>query len=154
MSLSVKSQYMLDKGSAQLNAGFGFSSWGLPLYVGLDYGVHKDVSVGGEFSFRSYNTRWDGYKYHHTIWGLSANCNYHFTNLFDIPKEWDVYAGANVGFYVWSYPGDYRGDRVSGLGLGLQAGGRYYFNDNFGINLEVGGGNAFSGGKLGITYKF
>jgi hypothetical protein len=42
----------------------------------------------------------------------------------------------------------------SGLGLGAQIGGRYFFKDNFGLNLEFGGGNALSGGKFGITYIF
>lgn len=153
-ALTCRPQYKLDKGNTQLNAGFGFSSWGLPVYAGLDHGVHKDISVGGEFSFRSYNKRWYGYRYHHNIWGFSVNGNYHFNTLLEIPKEWDLYAGLNVGFYVWSYPSDYPGDRVSGLGLGLQLGGRYYFTDKFGLNLEFGGGNAFSGGKIGISYKF
>ncbi|WP_366185107.1 hypothetical protein [Flavobacterium ovatum] len=39
------------------------------------------------------------------------------------------------------------------LGLGLQIGGRYFFTDRFGINLQFGGGNVTSGGKIGITYK-
>lgn len=152
-SLTCRPQYMLDKGNTQLNAGFGFSSWGLPVYVGLDHGVHQDISVGGEFSFRSYNRGWGGYHYRHNIFGISVNGNYHFNTLLEIPKEWDLYAGLNVGFYVWSYPSDYRGEHVSGLGLGLQLGGRYYFTDKFGLNLELGGGNAFSSGKIGISYK-
>jgi outer membrane immunogenic protein len=51
-------------------------------------------------------------------------------------------------------PNDYPGSHTSGVGLGAQLGGRYYFSDKFGINLEVGGGNAFSGGKFGISVKF
>ena len=43
----------LDQGRLQLNAGVGVSGWGIPLYVGLDYGVTNDISVGGEFTFRS-----------------------------------------------------------------------------------------------------
>jgi outer membrane immunogenic protein len=64
-----------------------------------------------------------------------------------------LYAGANVGFNIYHSPDDYNGDDVSGLGLGLQVGGRYYFHKKTGINLEFGGGNAFSGGKLGLTIK-
>lgn len=147
-------QYMLDKGNAQLNAGVGLSSWGVPVYVGFDFGVHKDISVGAEVSFRTYNERWEHYRYRHTIFGISANGNYHFNTIFAIPKEFDFYAGLNVGFYAWSYPDNYYGNRVSGLGIGGQIGGRYYFNDNVGINLELGGGSAFSGGKFGLSFKF
>jgi hypothetical protein len=147
-------QYALSKGETQLNAGLGLSSWGVPVYVGFDVGVHPDISVGGELSFRSYRDNWQGDRYNHNIIGISGNGNYHFNTLLNIPEEWDFYAGLNLGFYIWSTENDeYDGDGSSGLGLGAQVGGRYYFNDRFGINLEVGGANAFSGGKFGISLK-
>jgi outer membrane immunogenic protein len=40
------------------------------------------------------------------------------------------------------------------LGLGAQIGGRYYFNNNWGINLELGGANTTSGYKIGASYRF
>ena len=45
-------QHPLQKGETQLNAGLGFSGWGIPIYAGLDYGIHKDISIGGELSYR------------------------------------------------------------------------------------------------------
>lgn len=148
-------QYALSKGEAQLNAGLGFSSWGLPVYAGFDVGVHRDISVGGELSYRSYRENWGVNRYNRSIFGIVGNGNYHFNTLLDMPKEWDFYAGLNLGFYIWSDAADgYEGDNASGLGLGAQVGGRYYFNDRFGLNLELGGGaNAFGGGKFGITVK-
>lgn len=143
----------IGKKEKQLNAGVGFSSWGVPLYVGLDYGVHQDVSIGGELSFRTYSDNWDHKTYTHTIIGLSGNGNYHFNRLLEIPKEWDLYAGLNLGFVMWNSPNDYHGTHTSGLSLNLQVGGRYYFNEKFGLNLEFGGGT-LSGGKFGISYKF
>ena len=143
-------------GQAQINAGFGFSSWGLPVYGGIDFGVHKDITVGGELSFRSYNDYYgsNNISSGHTIIGISANGNYHFNTLLDIPEEWDVYAGANLGYYIWhTNDSNYKGSGSSGLGLGIQVGGRYYFNDKFGINLEFGSGNSFSGGKVGISIR-
>jgi hypothetical protein len=147
-------QYALSKGESQLNAGLGFSSWGVPVYVGFDVGVHPDISVGGELSFRSYRERFRGDRYDHNIIGISGNGNYHFNTVLNIPEEWDFYAGLNLGFYIFTDDDDdYDGDNTSGLGLGAQVGGRYYFNDRFGVNLELGGGNAFGGGKFGITLK-
>ncbi len=151
-SFLVFSQNPLARGGIQLNAGVGLSSWGIPLYFGADYGLTDDITIGGETSFRTYSENFI-IKYHHTVIGVSGNANYHFNNLLGISSEWDTYAGANVGFYFWNSPNNYPGDYASGLGLGLQVGGRYYFTENFGLNLEFGGGNAFSGGKFGISYK-
>ncbi len=147
-------QNPLAKGQAQLNAGVGFSNWGTPFYIGFDYGVHPDISLGAEFSYRSFNENWGNYKYHQSVMGFSGNANYHFNTILSIPSNWDFYAGVNIGFYHWNSPDGYDGDHTSGLGLGGQVGGRYFFNDKFGLNLEFGGGNAFSGGKFGLTIKF
>ncbi len=149
----VYAQSALPAGRTQLNLGFGFSDYGVPVYIGLDHAVSRDVTLGGEFSYRGYDDN-DYNDYHSDIWGLSGNVNYHFNSILRIPRNWDLYAGLNVGFYSWNWPDGYHGDHTSGLGLGAQVGGRYYFNDNIGINLEFGGGNEFSGGKIGLTFKF
>jgi outer membrane immunogenic protein len=146
-------QYALPEGGKQLNAGVGASSWGTPLYIGLDFGVHPDISVGGELSFRSYRQKFLGTKYSSTIIGIGANANYHFNHILEIPTQWDLYAGVTVGFYLWNSSDNYIGDGASGLGFSGQAGGRYYFNDKWAINVELGGGTV-SGGRLGITKKF
>lgn len=146
-------QYALPKSKSQINAGLGFSSWGTPVYLGFDYGVHPDISVGGEISYREYQDNYNSYNYNHNVIGISGNGNYHFNHVLEIPKNWDFYAGLNVGVYIWSSSDDYHGSHSSGLGLGAQVGGRYYFNDKIGLNIEFGGGNAFSGGKLGLTFK-
>ena len=150
----LSAQSPIEVGQMQFNGGFGFSNYGLPVYVGLDYGLMDDISIGGEFSFRSYSDNIFGSKYKHTIIGISANGNYHFNTLLDLESKYDVYAGLNIGFYVWSSSNNYPGGGASGLGLGLQIGGRYYFTENWGVNLEIGGGNAASGGKIGVSYRF
>jgi hypothetical protein len=115
--------------------------------------VHKDVTLGAELSYRGYDDNRDKHNYHHSVIGISGNANYHFNTVLNIPSPWDFYAGLNLGFYNWSSPNEYSGSHNSGLGLGAQIGGRYYFSNKVGINLEFGGGNAFSGGKFGITIK-
>lgn len=153
ISGSAYSQSPLPLGRTQLNLGVGLSEWGVPIYVGMDYSVHRDITVGGELSYRAYREKWDQLYYDHSVIGISANGNYHFNTIMRIPQNWDFYAGLNLGFYVWNSPNDYPGDHISGLGLGAQIGGRYYFNEKFGINLELGGGNAFSSGKFGVSLK-
>ncbi len=149
----IFAQSPISKGETQLNAGVGLSSWGVPLYFGLDYGVHPDITIGGELSYRSFNDKYSNINYDHSVIGISGNGNYHFNRILEIPKKWDFYAGLNLGFYIWSSPSNYTGSHSSGLGLGGQIGGRYFFSDKIGLNLEFGGGNAFSGGKLGLTFK-
>jgi len=128
----------------QFNAGVGFSSWGLPVYVGADFSVHKDITVGGELSYRRKSN-------YGSITGVSANGNYHFNTIFNIHSPWDFYAGLSVGYMIWNYDDSYIREH-SGLGIAGQIGGRYFINDKLGVNFELGGGNAFSGGKVGITY--
>lgn len=149
-SSAIFAQGPIAKGESQINVGVGFSSWGVPIYLGFDYGVHQDITVGAEFSYRAYT---ESGSHNHTILSFSGNGNYHFNNVLDIPSPWDVYAGLNLGFYVWSSPKGYAGSHTSGLGVGAQIGARYYFSNRVGVNLEFGGGNASSGGKIGLTFK-
>ncbi len=153
-ALPVLAQSPIPKGKSQFNAGLGLSSWGVPVYLGLDFGVHDDITVGAELSYRGYHDRINSVKYDHSVIGISGNGNYHFNSLLNIPSNWDFYAGLNLGFYIWESAKDYPGSHTSGLGLGAQVGGRYYFTDGVGVNLEFGGGNAFSGGKVGISILF
>jgi|APIni6443716594_1056825.scaffolds.fasta_scaffold23565_1 hypothetical protein len=152
--LTVNAQAPIGIGQAQINAGLGFSSSGVPLYVGVDFGVHEDITVGGELSFRSYDDSWNETTYNHFMMGIAGNANYHLNTLLELPKEWDVYGGINLGFYfVNTSDSGYGGTEDSGFGLGAQVGGRYYFNSKYGINLEFGGGSTFSGGKIGVTIR-
>lgn len=147
------SQSALYPGTNQLNVGFGFSDHGIPLYIGLDHAFARDFTVGGELSFRAYNENWDNNDVNHNIIGLSGNVNYHFNNLFRMTPRWDLYAGPNLGFYIWTSPDGYTGNSSSRLGFGGQLGARYYFTNSFGVNLEFGSGNAFTGGKLGLSFR-
>lgn len=151
----VFAQNPLKIGEKQLNAGFGLSSYGgTPVYVGLEFGVHEDISVAGEISYQS-----KSYNYAKvSALGITARGNYHFNRLLEIDEKWDVYAGVGLSYYNWNNKlntgyASYDFNHDSGIYLNAQIGGRYFFSDQFGVNLEFGGGN-LSGGKLGITYKF
>ena len=154
-AITILAQAPLENGRVQLNAGIGTSGWGTPVYVGLDYGVGSNFTVGGELSYRTHNERYDGTYYDYSVTGLGANVNYHFNKVLNIPSQWDFYGGLGLNYYIFNYDDEnYNGTEDSDIGLGVQIGGRYFFNKNFGINIEGGGGNATSGAKIGITYKF
>ncbi len=143
------SQSALPKGGKQLNAGLGFSNFGTPVYVGVDFAVHDDITVGPQVSYRSHNQ----FGFNFNILVIGATGNYHFNTLLDIPSDFDLYAGLTLAYYNWSSPNGFGGGSNSGTELEAQIGGRYYFNPNWGVNLEFGGGNV-TGGKIGISYKF
>lgn len=133
-------------GNFQVNGGLGFSNWGIPISIGVDYGIIENITIGAEMSYRT--------KSSYSAFGISINGNYHFNTLLELPPEFDVYGGVNLGYYNWDVGNAIKTPEYSsGLGYNAQIGGRYFFDDQLGLNLEFGGGNV-SGGKLGVTYRF
>jgi outer membrane immunogenic protein len=134
-------------------------SWGTPVYLGVDFGVHEAITIGPRISYRKRSDSYAGFDYSQSLTVISFNGNYHFNQLLTLPDPWDLYAGLTLGYYVWS---DVKWDNSSisgkagessGIGLDAQIGARYFFSDKFALNLEFGGGTG-SGGSFGITYKF
>jgi len=141
----------IEEGESQVNIGIGLSTYGLPFYGGIEFGVAENISVGGEFSYR----KWGKYSvYSPSIITIAGIGNYHFNELFDVPPEYDIYAGLSLGYSIWSDNDRYSYSwfRGSGVYFTGQVGARYFVSDNFAINVEFGGGT-YSGGKLGVTFK-
>ena len=129
-------QSALSKGENQLNVGLGFNTSGFPVYVGMDFAVHNNVTVGPMLKIRMNDDD-------KTSVILVGRADFHWNRLMGIPGNWDFYTGANLG-------GRFR-DGIY-LDLGLQIGGRWYFNDKLGLNLEFGGGRSF-GSLLGLSIR-
>jgi hypothetical protein len=151
--INAQSQNALSTSKSQLNLGVGLSNWGIPYYIGLDYGINKDITLGAELSIRNYEEDWNNGRYRQQIMGFVGNGNYHFNNVLHIPANYDFYAGLNVGFNIWTSPTTYGGNHNSGLAIGAQLGGRYYFNNRIGLNLEFSGGNSATNSKLGLSVR-
>lgn len=128
-------QAPLPKGGKQLNFGLGFTSYGLPTYLGIDFAIHRDWTLGPVVRIIFDEDR--------SNFGALGRVDYHWNRLLNIPSNWDFYLGANVGV-ISSNDVD--------LDLGLQIGGRYYWNNRWGINLEFGGGTGY-GSSLGLSVK-
>ena len=74
--------------------------------------------------------------------------DYYFDNLVGLPEAFDVYGGVNAGYAIAM------NSSVShSFGIGLELGGRWFWNDKWGLYLELGGGNVGATGGLGITMK-
>ena len=150
----IFAQSTVDKGMKEINAGFGIDSWSAPIYLGFDYGVYKNITVGAQLTLHDYEEKWLYKNYIIDVWGISGNANYHFNELLKISQRWDLYAGINLGFYITSSPAGYGGSIPNSFGFGAQIGGRYFFSSKWGINLEYGGGSSVNGIKIGVTYRF
>ncbi len=138
-SICAFAQSPIGEGGKQLNLGVGLFDSGFPIYAGMDFGVHPDITVGGQVGLDL------GFDY----FSISGRGDYHFNTLLEIPRDWDFYAGLSIGFL-----GGIENDYDSGFDLGLQVGGRYYWSSDWGINLEFGGGNNLSGGRFGVSKRF
>ena len=142
-----KQQVNIDKSKLQFNAGIGLSTWGIPIYVGADYWITEDITIGLEASFRyRFLQTW---KYGYI--GGSLNGNYHFTKILQLPDNMDVYAGLSAGPYI-GFGNYFTGLSSFYFGIGGQIGGRYKINDKLWVNAELGGGS-LSGAKIGITLR-
>ena len=141
-----KQKVDIDKSKLQFNAGVGLSTWGIPLYIGADYWITEDITVGVQASLR-YRLL---YTYSYGYIGGSLNANYHANRILELPDNLDVYAGLSAGPYVRF--GNYYSSTKLRINIGGQVGGRYKLTDNLWVHAELGGGS-FSGGQIGITLK-
>lgn len=142
-------QSPIGKGGKQLNFGVGLYSRSIPVYIGMDFGVHPDITVGPQI----------GFDLNLDYISFSGRGDYHFNSVLNIPRDWDFYAGLNIGFAAsldrdHDHHPHHSHTHVSGIDLGLQIGGRYYWNSGWGINLEFGGGYNLSGGRFGLSKRF
>lgn len=139
----AQAQSPIGANGKQLNFGTGFNTIGFPIYVGVDFGVHPDITLGPEV----------GVNLNFNYISFAGKGDYHFNTILNIPRDWDFYAGLNLGFVSHFHSRDHY-NYTSGLSLGLQVGGRYYWNRNWGVNLEIGGANVWSGGRIGLSKRF
>ena len=149
---AVFAQGPIGKGEKQLNFGVGFSGNSVPIYVGVDFGVHPDITVGPRVGFRTHRTTTSS-----TIGGIdfktetasrtlgiSFNADYHFNNVLDISSKFDFYAGAKLGYSMFSSSTTVTSGSVvketsasgSNFGVSPQIGGRYFFNSKWSLNLQ------------------
>jgi outer membrane immunogenic protein len=153
ISIDVFSQASLEKREVQLNAGIGASAQGIPLHVGLDYGVGSNISIGTDASFRTFKNFGYSNGNRSTIINFGVNGNYYFTRTLDVPSNIEYYAGLGVGYFIWyDDESDIEVADDNFVGIGFQVGGRFFLNRNYAVYLELVSGPTLSGLKIGITH--
>jgi|SRR5690606_4682076 len=139
------------KGDVIVNAGVGLGSTftfvgglGLPLGGGVEFAVSDVIGVGGEIGFVSGGGL--------TALYVGPKGYYHFNELLNIENDQlDLYAGLALYYRHFSFSGFSFGIG-SGIYPGFHIGGRYYFSESFGVNVELG--NSYGWLKAGVCLKF
>lgn len=111
--------------------------------IGVNYEipVHENITIAPGAS-TNFDLNW---------LTLNVKGNYYFDNLFELTNEsWDVYGGAGAGYAIYSG----NDNKDSDFDIGLHVGGRWFWNDKWGVYLELGGGSTQGAtGGLGLTVK-
>lgn len=136
--LVVIAAIMSSAAFSQANNQINFGGLGTGLYLSYEIPVAESISISPLVK-----TDWD---FNHLVLGVKAE--YNFDKLFGLPEAWDVYGGLNGGWKMWF------DDKNNGedFDFGAQIGGRWFWSEKWGLNLEIGGGTSVSGG-LGVTMK-
>ena len=119
---------------SELNFGIIGANYEIP--------VHKDITIAPGAS-TNFDINWLTF---------SVKANYYFDNLIGLTDEsWDVYGGAGAGYAIYNGNND---NKDNGFDIGLHVGGRWFWNEKWGIYLELGGGNTQGAtGGVGLTVK-
>lgn len=141
--------------------GFGYkSSFPVNPTVSYERGIMDALSVGGTISFASSKFQNNGITYFkESATYIGVRGSYHVNQYLNLGDNVDLYGGASLGYVVVNVTDqqgvngiDFLGT-ASGVGFGLYAGGKYYFQPNFGVYAEVGY-ESLSFLNLGVTFKF
>ncbi len=148
----AKSQDGLLSHPRQVNGGLAIGK-GLPVYLGFDQFVHKDITAGISLAYTKYEMLEYGAEYHQSAASISINGNYHFNRALEMASVWDLFVGLNAGMLHLSSPHDLGKNEIRGPGIGIQFGGRYFVTHHLAVNVEAGGGYLATGIRFGITYR-
>jgi hypothetical protein len=151
------------KGDFILNGGLGFGSalyGGVSVFLGGEYMINDDISIGLEYVHMSYSEDMGSYYYgtnytiDYKITTFGPRISYHAMRLLDIANpKLDLYGGLFLGYAgvkaETSY-GTYDDDE-SPLAYSLYIGANYMVTERFGFMGELGYG--VSALKLGVVFK-
>lgn len=142
------------KGNKVADLTIGFSGWGIPIAVQGEHFFTDDISGGVVLSYSRYSPGFAGDAAWNFIYG-GPRANYHFNRLIpNFPDNLDLYGGLSLGYWHgWVSGVETFGYNYGGtMYFAVNAGGRYYFSDKFGIMAELGGGNV-SAIRAGLSLK-
>lgn len=120
--------------NAQAQKYLNVGGAGTGLYASIEFPISSVISIAPQFST----------DYNFNAFVIAGKANYYLDDVFGVGDEWDVYAGANLGWRVEN--------NNDGFNWGIQVGARWFWSDKWGVNAEFGGGSGVLGG-VGLTMK-
>ncbi|MEN8154398.1 MAG: hypothetical protein ABFR75_10285 [Acidobacteriota bacterium] len=119
-----------EKGGKYLTPQIGLNSYAIPFGASFGVGITDNIEVGGTLMLQF----WGDIGFSFTVIQPSLDAFYHFTSL-DLPV--DLFAGASLGYSVFSSDNDYFGVFASSLYLSPMVGARYFIKDKLAISLKL-----------------
>ena len=180
LGLASIAQEVFYKGTIATNVSLGLGNsvtgFGLglpPVSLAVDYGIidnlimgeNGSIGIGGYFGCATNGKRYDyfgySYKARYTRMAFGVRGTFHYQFL----DKLDTYAGLMLGLYTYSWKYDFsdsfdpyydyyygpNNSNSSDFAFSAFVGARYYFNDNFGVNTEIGYGFTYL--SAGLTYR-
>lgn len=130
-------------------SSFAQEDYGNVLNVFATFGGNP--TIGGHYEFQIVESLTVSPEFRHffvsdfdNYSAIGARANYYFDTIFNLQEPWDIWGGANAGWYL-NYSETFE--------LSIHAGVEYKFNEQFGVIAEFGGGRSFAGG-LGLAIHF
>jgi opacity protein-like surface antigen len=142
--------------------GYSFSGFG-PIALSYERGITDNFGLGVQLGYSSYGGKWlqtgYNYEYRYSTLSVMARGAYHF----DVRnRNFDPYVGIGLGYSKFSvdYTSDIPGFNSANSSISVGSpltyqffvGGRYMFNDNFGVYGEAGYGLSLL--NVGLTLGF
>jgi hypothetical protein len=133
-------------GELQFNTGLQVEDPNTIVFFGLDIGVEKNVTVGTNIKFSSGLME--------SRYGVETRVDYHFNEILNLKRNWDIFAGFRADLWFAT--------KISTFDINykLDIGGRWYWNDHWGIQAAVGTNpfrlnniSLYHSEKIGITYR-
>lgn len=173
-AVGLKAQEVFYKGTIAANASVGlgsYNNYGMgipPLSLAVDVGIinnlignNGSIGIGGYIGFATNSNSYGYYTnyYKSTVtrmcFGIRGTFHYQFLD------KLDTYAGLMLGLYTYKWKYDWsdsyydyyspNNTKTSDFAFSVFAGARYYFNEKFGVNAEIGYGFTYL--SAGITYR-
>jgi hypothetical protein len=148
------------KGSVFITPQVALYTYAPNFGASLEIALTENIGIGGSIMFALWSEKNLGVKISESLITPSVDAYYHFTKI--AVKKLDLFAGASLGFSIYSWSRDFAGDDwgdvgSSGLYLTPFVGGRYYLNKKFAVCLRLNvtaiGDWAGIGSVLGVTIK-
>lgn len=133
ISLPLSAQAYEGQGDVKINAGISAFGNGSGLTGTIDLGLLDWLSIGGGVEIYFSNPA----KYKDDTSYIFGRANFHLGSLLNMPDEWDLYPGVNLGI-LGSY----------GFILNAHVGARYFFSNRIGVFAEIG-----NHGAIGVSFN-